>query len=177
MRWTQFALTASLVALVACTRSMPGGTGSPEPAQVAAPHHAQQSSEAQLALGEQLFQRVCSACHSLEAPPRAAPPMTHVARHYRQAFADPADGMAHIVEFVRAPSADRSVLPAHARERWGLMPPLSLPDAELEAVARYVWQLPEPKRGMGGRGIGAARRRGGDGPRCCVFMVRHFARE
>jgi cytochrome c len=161
MRWTQFALAASLVALVACARSMPGGTGSPEPAQAAAPHHAQQSAEAQLALGEQLFQRVCSACHSLEAPPRSAPPMTHVARHYRQAFADRADGVARVVEFVRAPSAENSVLPPHARERWGLMPPLSLPDAELEAVAQYVWQLSEPQRGMRGGGMGRTRHRHG----------------
>jgi cytochrome c len=150
MRWTQFALAASLVALVACARSMPGGTGSPEPAQAAAPHHAQQSAEAQLALGEQLFQRVCSACHSLEGPPQMAPPMTHVARHYRQAFGDRERGTAHMVAFVREPSAERSVLPAHARERWGLMPPLPLPEAELRAVAEYVWQLPEPGGGMGG---------------------------
>jgi cytochrome c len=161
MRWIHFASAASIVTFVACARAIPDGTGSPDPTRAAAPHHAQQSAEAQLALGEQLFQRVCSACHSLEAPPRSAPPMTHVARHYRQAFADPADGVARIVEFVRAPSAEKSVLPAQARERWGLMPPLPLPDAELEAVARYVWQLPAPQRGMGGRGMGGPRHRPG----------------
>jgi cytochrome c len=156
MRSIHFVSVASLVTLVACARVMPGGTGSPDPTQTTAPRYAQESAEAQLALGEQVFQRVCSACHSLEAPPRAAPPMTHVARHYRQAFADPADGVTRMVEFLRAPSAEESVLPAHARERWGLMPPQPLPEAELAAVARYVWQLPEPQRGMGRQGMGGS---------------------
>jgi hypothetical protein len=35
-------------------------------------------------------------------------------------------------------------MPPHAIERFGLMPPVALADAELDAVALYVLSLPEP---------------------------------
>jgi cytochrome c len=105
-----------------------------------------------LAAGEQIFQRLCSACHSMDSPPLSAPPITHVARHYRRAFDDREAGLQHMTAFIRAPTPEASVLPSHARERWGLMPALPLPEPELRAVAEYVWSLPDPSRGMHGSG-------------------------
>jgi mono/diheme cytochrome c family protein len=102
------------------------------------------SRDAQLALGERVFESLCTACHTLEPPYQVAPPMTHIARHYRQAFADRDSAAAHLAAFVRAPSAERSKMPPHAIERFGLMPPVALADAELDAVALYVLSLPEP---------------------------------
>jgi cytochrome c len=146
-----FTLVAAALVLGACGSALAGrGPAGAGPERTVTADAARTPPQAQLALGEQVFERVCTTCHSLEAPPRAAPPMTHVARHYRQAFTDEAAGVARIVEFVRNPSAEASALPAHARERWGLMPALQLSQAELEAVAGYIWQLPEPGRGMGG---------------------------
>jgi cytochrome c len=144
---------ASALLLAACGGA--GAHGGPAVAEPAA-RADDAAPAAQLALGEQVFDRLCSACHTMDAPPGAAPPMTHVARHYREAFADRNEGVEHMTAFIRAPSAERSVLPARARERWGLMPPLILPEAELRAVAEYVWQLPAPGRGMGGHQHGAS---------------------
>src|SRR5690606_16656684 len=58
--------------------------------------------------------------------------------------------------WIGAPSVEESVLPAHAIERHGLMPPLVLSARDREAVAMYVLTLADarPGRGMGGRGMG-----------------------
>jgi mono/diheme cytochrome c family protein len=97
-----------------------------------------------LALGKQVYETLCIACHTMESPATLAPPMTHVARHIRQAFTDADSAVAHIVEFVRRPSEERSKMPARVRERYGLMAPLDLPEAQLRAVAAYIWSLPDP---------------------------------
>jgi cytochrome c len=118
----------------------------PSPSSVAQPA----AVEARLALGREVFDRACAACHTVEPPPRLAPPMSHVAAHYRQAFADPEAGVAHIAGFVQSPTRETTRLPARATERWGLMPPVVLPEAEREAVALYVWHLAETAAPRGG---------------------------
>lgn len=93
--------------------------------------------------GERLFQDVCSHCHTLEPPPNLAPPMTHVARHLRQAFATEEEALAHLRSYLPAPARDRSILPDMPHERFGLMPALPLSPTLLDAVGRYVWFLGE----------------------------------
>lgn len=70
--------------------------------------------------------------------------MSHVVRHYREALRTDAAIVARIVEYVRTPRADRSLLPAEVRERFGLMPAQVLPDNQLRAVAAYVLTLTDP---------------------------------
>jgi mono/diheme cytochrome c family protein len=94
--------------------------------------------------GELTFRVVCAACHTLNPPVTKAPPMTHIARHYRQAFASEAEGIAAIVQWVTSPDTSRSKMPAHAIERFGLMPAFPLPEAQLREVAKYVWDLGAP---------------------------------
>lgn len=94
--------------------------------------------------GELTFRVVCAACHTLNPPYEKAPPMTHIARHYRQAFATEAEGVEAIVQWVIKPEAARSKMPAHAIERFGLMPAFPLPEAQLREVATYVWSLGAP---------------------------------
>lgn len=94
--------------------------------------------------GELTFRVVCAACHTLNPPYEKAPPMTHIARHYRQAFASEAEGVEAIVQWVIKPEAARSKMPAHAIERFGLMPAFPLPEAQLREVATYVWSLGAP---------------------------------
>lgn len=103
-----------------------------------------QTAENRLALGEQVYKTLCSACHTMDAPPTLAPPMTHVARHYRQAFTNADSAIASIMDFVRKPSAEKSKMPQRAIQRFGLMPALNIPEDRLHAVAEYVWSLPEP---------------------------------
>lgn len=158
MRLTsRLSAVAALALAVACARAgrapAPAApTSSATPAS-ATPMVASVSGASAAAVvdGRAVFAQVCAACHSVQPPPVKAPPMSHVARHYRDRFTTESASVAAIVAWVRAPSAERSVLPAHARERFGVMPPLALPDAQLHAVARYVWTLGDGATGMGGR--------------------------
>lgn len=94
--------------------------------------------------GEATFTVVCAACHTLNPPVNKAPPMTHIARHYRQAFKTEAEGVEAIVQWVLRPDSTRSKMPAHAIERFGLMPAFPLPEPQLRSVAKYVWDLGAP---------------------------------
>jgi cytochrome c len=98
--------------------------------------------QAQTGEGEQLFNLVCTMCHSVNPPAKAAPPMSHAAAYYVRKFADRTAAVGALVAFLKEPAAERSAMPAHAIERFGLMPPQShLSDAQLQAVARYALTL------------------------------------
>lgn len=129
---------------------------------------ARDAPQTQLAFGRSIFEQTCATCHSVAPPPLAAPPMSHVARHYLDAEPD-AEAAAHrITAWIAAPSAQKSALPAHAIERWGLMPPQLLPERDRRAVAAYVLTLADQHAGMGvgdsaghgGMGMGGGTRHG-----------------
>lgn len=109
----------------------------------AAPLPAQQAESA----GEATFRAVCATCHSLQPPALQAPPMAHIARHYLAADTAREAVVQRIVRWVREPAAERSLLPPMARERWGLMPPLQLPEPQLRDVATYVLTLADTPAG------------------------------
>ena len=96
---------------------------------------------AQLEAGRRVARTLCATCHTEQPPPGKAPPLSMVAMHYRAAATDSADAVARIAAWVSAPAAERSLLPAMAIERFGLMPPLALPDSQRQAVAVYVLSL------------------------------------
>lgn len=95
--------------------------------------------------GAQVFESICSQCHSLSPPAKLAPPMRHVARHLRMRFETEEAATRHILTFLPAPDSTSSIMPPMARQRFGLMPPQPLPKPYLEAVARYVWYLGESR--------------------------------
>jgi hypothetical protein len=105
--------------------------------------------------GREIVEQVCGECHSMDPPPNKAPPLTHLARHLRSSFDEVDEAVAHVLAYAPAPDASRSILPARAIERFGLMPPQPLPAPLLEAAARYIWSLEGGMRG------GPHRRRGG----------------
>jgi mono/diheme cytochrome c family protein len=107
---------------------------------------------ARLERGKQTVQTVCSACHTLAPPPTQAPPLPMVAMSYRRGRTDSAAAAA-IVAWVRAPSADRSILPPAVSQRFGLMPALPLDERTLEDAALYVLSL-NRMGGMGRMGQG-----------------------
>jgi mono/diheme cytochrome c family protein len=94
-----------------------------------------------LAEGERIFNEVCSQCHTLGPPPNLAPPMRMVAMHLRRSFDGEEAAVDHIVSYAAAPDAERSILPAHAVARFGLMPSQPLRPDQLRKVAAYVWSL------------------------------------
>lgn len=125
-----------------------GCTGGRSPAPAPAPPAAQAGAHADtapmrvsLAAGKRTVETVCGTCHSAEPPHRNAPPFAMIAMHYAMATRDSAEAIERIVRWVREPDAERSLLPAHVIERFGLMPPLPLPEAELRNAAAYVMTL------------------------------------
>jgi mono/diheme cytochrome c family protein len=111
---------------------------------------------ASLARGQQTVRTVCAACHTEAPPPKAAPPFRMIATHYRQATPDSAAAVAAIVAYVRAPAANRSLLPPMVIQRFGLMPAQPLGEEQLGDAARYILSL---DGGGGMRGMGGMRGR------------------
>lgn len=142
---------ALLLGALACA---PGGRhpapapSQPSRAAALAADSARLASE--LATGARVVRTVCVACHTEQGPPTKAPPFAMVAMHYRRTSASDGEAVARIVRWVRAPDADSSRLPPMMIRRFGLMPPLPLPDSLLGPAARYVISLGH--QGMMGRG-------------------------
>jgi hypothetical protein len=114
------------------------------------------------AVGRAVFEAMCTSCHSLEPPPKAAPPMRMVVMHLKQRFSTREAFVAHVVRWVPAPDSTRSALPAMARQRFGLMPAQPIGGDALEQVAAWLWAL--PAGGMGGEGAGGHGGHRGHGP-------------
>lgn len=106
----------------------------------------------QIARGEAVYQEVCSECHAIQPPPNLAPPLSHVARHVRDAVDDRAAFTQHIVTYVRSPSEERSLLPERAIQRFGLMPAQGVTEDRLIDAAAYVWTLADSAQGGMGEG-------------------------
>jgi mono/diheme cytochrome c family protein len=88
--------------------------------------------------GQVVFETVCSTCHSMSPPVTLAPPMLMVAGHYAGADVDDPWGM--MANWIASPDSAKSMLPSHAIERFGLMPPLPLAEGDAEAVVAYIRQ-------------------------------------
>lgn len=109
-------------------------------ALAALPAAGQQTSEQ--SEGRAIFEMVCTMCHSVRPPATAAPPMSHAAAFYLRKHVAPDSAAAALVAYLREPAPEKSALPAHAIERFGLMPSQAhLSDHQLLAVARYVMTL------------------------------------
>lgn len=131
-----FAALAALPLLTACGPRAQGPITEPHVAPAVA-------STNTYAVGERIFNDVCSQCHTLDPPPNLAPPMRMVSTHLRQVFDSEDAAVDHVVSYAPAPEAVRSILPSHAIERFGLMPPQPLRPDQLEKVGAYVWSVGE----------------------------------
>ena len=96
--------------------------------------------------GKAVYEQNCAVCHSYGPPPKTAPPIVGISGHYHEAFTDRAKAIAHMVDFMKKPSKDKSVLLPIGLERWGLMIPMNLPDEELYAVSYWVWEVYSKER-------------------------------
>ncbi|NPA04330.1 MAG: cytochrome c [Epsilonproteobacteria bacterium] len=109
--------------------------------------------------GEQLFKQHCVMCHSLSRPEdrskMVAPTIAGVMFHIKEKYPNKEDAVRFIVDYVRSPSYDKAVCPSV--QRFGLMPPLNLPQEDLEAIASYLYDN-FPPEGFKHRGGGMFRR-------------------
>lgn len=102
--------------------------------------------------GKEIFESVCITCHTVQPPANLAPPMAMIVRHYRMALTDSAAVREALISWIGSPDSSKSLLPAHAIERFGLMAPLPLTPEAVAAVADYVMTLDAemPSGGMSG---------------------------
>lgn len=103
----------------------------------------QERTDQNLDKGKAVFEKSCSLCHTYGPPPKIAPPMVGISQHYHENFkdADTEKAVAHMVDFIKNPSKEKSMLLPIGLEKWGLMPPMNLPDEDLRAAAYWIWQV------------------------------------
>jgi len=89
--------------------------------------------------GEELWQTRCALCHPLYPPPTKAPPGMGIVMHYSATHPGREDFAQAVARWVAAPSKERSAMPAHAIERFGLMPPFPYAEDEVKEIARWLW--------------------------------------
>jgi cytochrome c len=105
----------------------------------------------QLDQGKAVFDKSCSLCHTYGPPPKIAPPMVGISQHYHENFtnAESEKAIAHMVDFIKSPSKEKSMLLPIGLEKWGLMPAMNLPDEDLRAAAYWIWQIYPMERQKG----------------------------
>lgn len=122
--------------------------------------------------GKVLTEALCMACHgdAQQGQARLAPPMMMVKRHYMSL--EKKEMVEAIMKWVKKPDAKKARMPGAVR-RFGLMPPLALPDAQLKAIAEYIsktkFDMPKgcgPGRGQGRQGRNAKQSGGCDPAKC-----------
>jgi len=94
--------------------------------------------------GESVYHSHCMVCHPLAPPPKAAPPVKGVARHYREAFQSRREAVDHMVDFMKKPDESKAICHKEAIRRFGLMPPMNLSDSDLRAVSGWIWDQFDP---------------------------------
>jgi cytochrome c len=99
--------------------------------------------------GQAIFNRNCSVCHTMKPPPKSAPPIMMVISRYHMKFQTKEDGVNHLVSYLKSPKKQNAV-EQQAITRFGLMPPSTLEEAELRAVAGWVWDQYNPAMGACG---------------------------
>lgn len=103
----------------------------------------------------------CLACHGdgIAGQARLAPPFMMVKMHYQSLDKD--TFIKTVSSWVKTPDAHRSKMPGAIR-RFGVMPALPLPDAQLAAIAKHLYETDFEMPGHGGKGMGQ-----GQGGGCC----------
>jgi len=100
--------------------------------------------------GEALWQARCAACHTLYPPPKAAPPAMGIVMHYSETYRTRDQFVDAVARWVAAPSKDKTHMPPHAIEKFGVMPPLGFPDAEVRVIAAWMWDEFTGRKGRTG---------------------------
>lgn len=98
------------------------------------------------ALGAQIFQTQCLACHSAANVAEKAPPMFGVKDHVIKAYPERDAFIQRVATWVKAPNANDVLMPG-AVKKFGLMPAMpQLDDQDAQAVAAFLFDtnLSEP---------------------------------
>lgn len=112
---------------------------------------AEKTPKPEIPRGEALWESRCASCHPRQPPPTQAPPALGLAMHYAETYRDREAFARAVARWVASPARERSALPAHAVERFGLMPPLAYPEEELLEIGRWLWDAFAAPGGRPGR--------------------------
>jgi len=108
--------------------------------------------------GKAIYNRECSVCHSVNPPPKSAPPLLSLSAQYHRVFKTKAAGVNAIASFLKLPNKKNAV-DQNAISKFSLMPVLSLTDAERRTVSEWVWDQYNSSMRMG-RGTGSGKGQG-----------------
>lgn len=104
--------------------------------------------------GKAVFDSNCAMCHSIQPPPKSAPPLMAISSRYHQQFASRQHAVRYMVEYMKSPSKAKMVTDPLAIEHFGLMPDIRLGDGELNAVAGWIWDRYDAEGRRAGRKTG-----------------------
>jgi mono/diheme cytochrome c family protein len=106
----------------------------------------------------------CLICHgdNQAGQQRLAPPFAMVKMHYQDLDEDAF--IKAVSAWVKTPDKEKSKMPG-AINRFGLMPALPYPDADVAAIAKYLYKTDFEMPGQGGKGMGRGQG-GGCGENC-----------
>lgn len=89
--------------------------------------------------GKQLMEDRCYSCHNTQGTDNMlAPPMFRVKDHYWEDDINEQDFIEAIVEWVKDPKEENSLMPG-ARRKFGLMPKQQFDENEVRAIAKYMF--------------------------------------
>jgi len=99
--------------------------------------------------GKKLLETKCYVCHNPstgENQQRIGPPMVAVKAHYLDVYGDRESFVNGIMEFVKSPSEEKSMMRGAVR-RFGVMPTQQFPEEEVRKIAEYIYdyQIAEPE--------------------------------
>ena len=100
--------------------------------------------------GALYYKTYCSSCHAFRGV-KNAPPMAMVVMVYKRNYPEKKVFVDRLVNWVRNPKEEDSLLCGCVVRRFGLMPPLKLPRKTLEEIASFLWE--EVKMPMMGGGM------------------------
>lgn len=124
--------------LAAMEQAVESQPSSPDSTASSTVQNAEHSSPV-LSEGQTQYEAFCTSCHKYErgGGGMLAPPVFAVADHYQKAYPNREDRIAAIVDFVKSPTKERSVMPGAVRN-FNLMPPMPLPDDFLRPIAEFL---------------------------------------
>jgi len=94
--------------------------------------------------GKVIYEQNCRSCHAMKPPATSAPPIVALASRYRTAYSTRDEAVEAMTGFMKAPTEKQALLGRGAIKRFGLMPAMTISDAELNAVSGWLWDQYDP---------------------------------
>ena len=88
--------------------------------------------------GKELYETYCISCHQYEKQDNmVAPPVFALKDHYVRAYSDKGELKQAMISFIVKPREKNAHMPGAIR-KFGLMPPMPLPEEDLSAIVDYI---------------------------------------